>query len=206
MEDLSSAVVTSLNELVPLPNEAVTTCTVSSGHSSADFVANVSISVQADISSVQSSVATFLVTDSAGPHKLPSLISMSAGASFSYTAGYVPIVWTTPSDGSPLIVALNILPYVLGALGLLALVACTVGYKYRFVIRSWWEDIRRTRFGFGGDSTGWTNGQYAAQFINRGKSDVSSTPDTATNVDENEIDDIMMRYLGGDSGENLQGQ
>ena len=206
MEDMRTAIVTALTELVPLPAQAVTTCTVSAGQTAADLVANVSISVQTDVTSVQSSVTTFLVTDSAGPHQLPSLISMNSGASVSYTPGYVPIVWTTPLDGSPLMVALNVLPFVLGGIALIVLVASTVGYKYRFVIRSWWEDIRWTRFGFGGDSAGWTNGQYAAHFMNRGKSDVSSTPDTATNVDDNEIDDIMMRYLGGDPGENRQDQ
>lgn len=192
-ETLSQAVIDSITSLVVLPIGSTVECAIT--ESGQLYVANVSISVQSDLESSQASLLTFLVDDSgpSGSKTLPSVISAKSGVSVSYSQGYVPIVWTSPSDGSPLEQALNILPYVLAGVGVLVVIIATLGYKYRFVIRSTWDDLRWYRFGLSRDEGGWTGGRYAANF--RSKSDASSIPDTATNFAEDEIDDIMLRYM-----------
>jgi hypothetical protein len=188
---LASAVEESVKELIPLSPEAVVDCSVTFSDSTA--TANVVITVKSDIAATQKSVASFLSADSqpGGTQKLPQLISTKSGISLNYSPGYIPIIWST--DGSPLVQAINILPYVLAAVGVLAVVAFFVICRYRLVIKSFLRDVWNGRWSMR-NSGGWTGGRYAAQFINREKSDISSTPDTATNVDDEEFDiDLLQR-------------
>jgi hypothetical protein len=71
-----------------------------------------------------------------------------------------------------------------------------VVYKYRFVIRSFFSEVISK---FRSSNTRWGTSAYVAPWrtvaslLTRGKSEISSTPDTATNVDEDEFDDVLMR-------------
>jgi hypothetical protein len=89
-----------------------------------------------------------------------------------------------------------ILPYVLAGVGVIVLILAIVLFKYRFVIRSFFSEMA-SRFGpsdsrWGVSSYG-PNWRTVASLLNRGKSEISSTPDTATNVDDDEFDDMIIR-------------
>jgi hypothetical protein len=192
-QDIGSAVSSAFQQVVSLPSGSAVTCLMTGN------TANVSISVPNDLQKTQTAVADFLLADSAaeGPHRLPHLISANAGGiSIDYAPGYIPIVWT--SNGSPLASTLNVLPYILAGVGVVIAVIVVLVIKYRFVIRSWIKDIgaRRSWRGTGG----WTMGRYAAYFVERSKSDLSSTPDTATNVDDDDVFEDLFLSESVDQG------
>ena len=197
--ELASAIEASFKELIPLPSDAAVACAIIESSATTDAVVrgNVSITVNSDIGAVQASVASFLQQDSGvnGARQLPALISSMSGIVVEYTPGFVPIVWST-SDGSPLEKVLNMLPYVLAGIGVISVVIAVLVCRYRLVIRSTLKDIWNGRWSWpsGRDAGGWTGGRYAARFLEREKSDeVSSTPDTATNVDDEEFDIDILR-------------
>ena len=189
--DLSFAVRQAFLELVPLPAGTEVACEMSSGST-----ANLSLAVSRDLVATEKAVMAFLVADSAGegPKQLPALISAYAGGiEVRYAPGYVPIVWT--SNGPSLVNStVNLIPYILAGVGLILLVLGFLMFKYRMVIKSAlrdvWEGRWRSR-----NNGGWTMGRFAALFAEREKSDISSTPDTATNVDDNEFDDLFLREM-----------
>ena len=197
-EALPQAITDSLTELVgpQLPKDSIVSTEVSSS-GSGNVTANVTITVKSYLASARSTVSTFLAADAAGPAALPALVSAKSAMAVQYSPGYVPIIWSTP--GSVLEEILNILPYVLGAVGAVAIILTVVGCKYRFVIRSWWDSIvhpvrrQRRESVVGGGIFSRIAGGGGGRLAERGKSEVSSTPDTATNVDEDEFDDYMMR-------------
>jgi hypothetical protein len=91
--------------------------------------------------------------------------------------------------------ALNISSYVLAGIGVVVLVLIFLLTKYRMVIRSFLRDVWPGRWRTK-NSGGWTMGKFAAFFLERDdKSDNSSTPATATNVDQDEFDDLFLREL-----------
>ena len=191
-EPLNQAVAEAVAELLSpeLPKDAQVTCTLMDEARSSVITANVTIAVDSELGKTQSVFAAFLAADAQGTRQLPTLVSAKAALPLTYAPGYVPIVYVNPS-GSAVADVLNILPYVAVAAAVGVAVISLVVYRYRFIIRSWWKSQKLT---FGGYSSGWTGGRFAAQF-ERQKSETSSTPDTATNVDDNEFDDYILRTM-----------
>jgi hypothetical protein len=189
-ESLADAVTSSVTELMgsELPTGARVSCVVV--EFSSKISANVTIDVDSDIGKTESLFSAFLATDLTGQSQLPQLVSAKSALPLTYSPGYVPAVYVNPS-GSTLVEVLNILPYVAIGAALVVVAVAFVVYRYRFVIRSWWDN---QKLGFGGYASGWTGGRFAAQFEGD-KSETSSTPDTATNVDDNEFDDYILRTM-----------
>jgi hypothetical protein len=199
-ETLDSAVVDSLNVLVEsqLSSGSQITCQVSST-SPNTMVANVTVSVKSDIGTSQAGLANFLGKDasSANP-QLPVMVAERSQLNVQYSQGYLPVIW---SKSDPVTDAINILPYILAGVGLLIVGIVFVCIKYRFVIQSFFQDIWYRICGNGDSHWSFTNIAAncfnPASIVQRGKSEVTSTPDTATNVDEDEFDDVIMRSLRG---------
>ena len=187
VSNIGDAVSQAFKQLIPFP-EGTTVSTQMSGSQ-----ANVSIEVPQELSETESAVSSFLIADSQGDQQLPSLVSAYAGGvTVAYAPGFIPIVWTSKGPIS-IESSLNLLPYILAGVGLVLLVLVFLLFKYRMVIKSFLRDLREGRWN-SGQSGGWTMGKFAAMFAERDdKSDVSSTPDTATNVDDNEFDDLFLR-------------
>jgi hypothetical protein len=189
--DVGSAVSKAIQEVILFPEGTVVTTTMTGA------TANVSLEVPTDLEKTEQALSEFLVTDSGpdGKQQLPTLISAYAeGVTVAYAPGFVPIVWT--SNGPSLVeTALNISSYVLAGIGVVVLVLIFLLTKYRMVIRSFFRDVWHGRWRTK-NSGGWTMGKFAAFFLERDdKSDISSTPATATNVDQDEFDDLFLREL-----------
>ena len=184
---LSTAVSESLSELVgPSLAGTFSINTVITG-----LVANVSIAVSTALASNQVVVSQFLVQDAAKSTdgRLPQLVTAKSSVPVSYASGYVPIVWSSPDAATS--TALNVLPYVIAGVVLVLLVAFILGWKYRFVLSSWWSNLLEPARSVWMGSSG-AMPAFATQF-ERGKSEVASTPDTATNLDQDEFEDLFVR-------------
>ena len=180
---LSLAISESLSELIgaALPAGSAIECTTNIASQVAR--SNVTISVSTDLDSAQSTVSNFLVAD-ASVGDLPNLISKKTALPVEYVPGYVPIVWTSPTD--PVVQVLNLLPYILAGVGVAAVLIALLCYRYRLVVSSWWESVCERREGWADSGAVWLPN------FERGKSELSSTPDTATNVDPDEFNDLCM--------------
>ena len=189
-EILNQAVVDSLNQLIvpELPSGSSVSSEIVENSAPDSLTANVTFSVPSDISLSQSRIFSFLSSDAAGSRTLPSMISAKSALDVGYSPGYVPIVWSRAGDKDASAVV-NILPYIFAGLGVIVVTITVVLYKYRFVLSSWWDDLfrdRSSRWGFG--IIGGTD-----MAPERGKSELSSTPDTATNLDADEFDELYLR-------------
>lgn len=189
-ETLNQAVVDSLNQLIvpELPLGTSVSSEIVENSSPYSITANVTFSLPSDISLSQSRILSFLYSDAAGSHTLPSMISAKSALDVEYSPGYVPIVWST-AGGKDASAVVNILPYIFAGLGVVVVAITVVLYKYRFVLSSWWDDLFRDR------SSRWAFGILGEtdRAPERGKSELSSTPDTATNLDADEFDDLYLR-------------
>jgi len=200
-EPIETAVADSVTILVgpQLPAGAIVDCSVTST-SETQMVANVTVSVESGLDTGQIALTNFLTqdTESTDP-QLPQMIAERSGVQVDYSDGYYPVVWSSPESATDKVV--NLLPYILAGVGLIVIGLVFVAVKYRFVIKSFFSELW-FRVGGNGDSN-WTFTSLAANCFNpasllqRGKSEISSTPDTATNVDEDEFDDVIMRSLRG---------
>jgi hypothetical protein len=189
-DTLNAAVVESLNILLLplLPSGSEINSRSSASSMSHSVRCNVSIRVDSDLTKSESSVSSFISNDVSGSHSLPQMVSAKSSMKVGYSPGYVPVVWSNGSDDA-LSEVVNLLPYILGALGGLLLIGGFFGYRYRMVIRSWFESMKDGLSVFNRGNA-WNFGR--TNYIERGKSEISSTPDTATNIDEDEFDDYIL--------------
>ncbi len=187
------AVVDSVKTLVgpSLPKESHLEC--SSTVDGSRISASVSVHVPSNVMKTQKDLTEFLSQDSRDANALPSLVSERTGLAVAYTEGYVPVVWSELDVAVQVVI---ILPYVLAGVGVITLILAVILYKYRFVIRSFLSELVSKLIP---SKSRWGTSTFGATFLtvtsllNRGKSEISSTPDTATNVDEDEFDDYIMR-------------
>ncbi len=187
------AVVESVQVLIgpSLPKDSSVACT--SAVEGSKISANVTVKVTTQVMSTQTRVTEFLSNDLSDKNVLPGEVSERTGIALGYADGYVPIVW---SDLDVSVQVVIILPYVLAGVGVVALVLVIVLYKYRFVIKSFLSEMvsklipSKSRWG---TSTFGNHFRTVTSLLTRGKSEISSTPDTATNVDQDEFDDYILR-------------
>ncbi len=192
---MDSAVADSIQNLIgsQVPPKSIFACT-STAKDTSTITANVSLTVESNLVGTQKILSDFLMNDSTNGNKaLPTSVSQRSGIPVTYAPGYIPVVW---SDTNIAIKVVVILPYVLAGVGVIVLILAILLFKYRFVIRSFFSEMV-SRFGpsdsrWGVSSYG-PNWRTVASLLNRGKSEISSTPDTATNVDDDEFDDMIIR-------------
>ncbi len=164
------------------------------------LTANVSVVASHNITSAQNVVAEFLASDSdpasSSYAQLPRLVSSKSDQSLNYAPGYIPIVWS--SSDETVAKVLNLLPYIVTGVVVVGVLVGFLVYRYRFVIQSWleglWYKLKEQPRWFAGRSHMHIVG-HPASLLTRGKSAISSTPDTDTNVDADEFDAEIMRNL-----------
>lgn len=189
---LSEAVAQSITELVPLPKGSQVGCII---QGVSTVAANVSVKVTSDLDKSTNALALFLQSDvKAGGGQLPVAVSSKTGNPVAYSPGYVPVVWSVVVVA---IISSVVLPYVLAGVGAACLLLGLLIYRNRFVIRSRWDEfvdfVRMKRQYFG--SSSWTDGRFLARFPETDKLEISSIPDTATNFDDDEFDEMILRNL-----------
>jgi hypothetical protein len=190
--NLDAAVSESLLELIGPDLPAGSTVSTSILGSAPDIVANTTVTVKSHVAVAQRVVSDFLTDDSDGSPdsgQLTARVSEKSNRDVSYTPGYIPVVYSSPDAVG---VVVSLLPYILAGVAALCLLIGFLVYRYRFLIRSWWDEmVYRAPWTSGGRS--WFVGPSA--HLTRGKSELSSTPDTDTNVDMDEFDAEIMRTL-----------
>ena len=191
---LQEAVSQSVAELVPLPLGSRVNCFLANS-SSSSVIANVSIEVLSDLNNSTNSVAFFLQADvNGGGSTLPELISNKSDITVMYANGYIPIVWYTVAA---VLIAVAVLPYILGGVGVGVIVLGLLIYRYRYILKSKLReiiDILKIR-SENLRSSGWNKFRFLSRFPETDKMEISSTPDTATNFDEDEFDEFILRGL-----------